>query len=118
MPTFELDHATDEQRNRYFIIHGSLPKGLNPGYGYPICDSINRHHCISPEEDEAHGEMILEALNGMELLKTACADALSHLRVAHKQSTPQDDCIIMGHVWDAIEILAKALGQKREIEAE
>lgn len=62
---FQLDHATDSgTKMRYFIIHGPLPKGLTiDAYGYPICDSMNRHHCISPEEDEANGQMIVAALN-------------------------------------------------------
>ena len=61
---FELDHATDSGAGtQYFIIHGPLPKGIAREYGYPICDSMNRHHCISPEEDEANGKMVLRALN-------------------------------------------------------
>jgi hypothetical protein len=68
MDQYELDHATEFSHigdgDRYFIIHGPLPDGLNPEYGYPICDSMNRHYCISPEEDEANGQRILQALNG------------------------------------------------------
>lgn len=59
---YELDHATDNGV-RHFIIHGPLPNGLNDKWGYPICDSMNRHHCISPEEDEANGQLILRGLN-------------------------------------------------------
>jgi hypothetical protein len=59
---YELDHATDGG-NRYFIVHGQLPTGINTEYGYPICDSMNRHHGISPEEDESHGKTIVAALN-------------------------------------------------------
>jgi len=59
---FELDHANDNGI-RYFIVHGPLPAGLSAHYGYPICDSMNRHHCISPEEDEANGREIVAALN-------------------------------------------------------
>ena len=62
---YELDHAVDStNRMRYFIVHGPLPKDLaKDAYGYPICDSMNRHHCISPEEDDAIGEMIIDSLN-------------------------------------------------------
>ncbi len=60
---FELDHAKDGE-NRYFIVHGMLPSGLtDKAYGYPICDSMNRHHCISPEEDDANGKLIVATLN-------------------------------------------------------
>jgi hypothetical protein len=64
---FELDHATDAG-NRHFIIHGKLPPGLNAEYGYPICDSLNRHHCVSPEEDEANGKLFAAAWNLREAL--------------------------------------------------
>jgi hypothetical protein len=61
---YELDHAKDSMSgSRYFIVHGPIPKGINDHYGYPICDSMNRHHCISPEEDDANGELIVRALN-------------------------------------------------------
>ena len=54
---YELDHAK-EGDTRYFIIHGPSPDK----YSYPICDSMNRHHCISPEEDESNGKKILASL--------------------------------------------------------
>jgi hypothetical protein len=63
MSKYELDHAKTDGV-RYFIIHGPLPKGLTAdAYGYPICDSMNRHHSISPEEDEANGKLVVAALN-------------------------------------------------------
>lgn len=65
---FELDHATDDG-TRHFIVHGELPEGLNASYGYPICDSLNRHHCVSPEEDEANGHLFAASWDMLEALK-------------------------------------------------
>ena len=65
---FELDGAKDGD-NHYFIVHGQLPKGLNASYGYPICDSMNRHHCVSPEEDAANGKLFAAAWDLREALK-------------------------------------------------
>lgn len=64
---FELDHATDNG-TRHFIVHGKLPGGLNAEFGYPICDSLNRHHCVSPEEDEANGKLFAAAWDLREAL--------------------------------------------------
>ena len=65
---FELDHATDDG-TRHFIVHGELPKGLNASYGYPICDSLIRHHCVPPEEDEANGRLFAASWDMLKALK-------------------------------------------------
>jgi hypothetical protein len=57
---WELDSAKDGD-GRYFVIHGQLPKGINGDFGYPVCDTMNRHHCISPDEDEANARLIAAA---------------------------------------------------------
>ena len=40
---WELDSAKDGD-TRYFVIHGQLPEGINGAFGYPVCDTMNRHH--------------------------------------------------------------------------
>lgn len=65
--TWELDHGK-ENGSRYFIVHGPVPKGINAEYGYPVCDSMNRHHCISPDEDEANGRLIAQAPTLLQVL--------------------------------------------------
>lgn len=57
---WEVDYAKDGD-SRYYIIHGQLPKGINGDFGYPICDSMNRHHCIAPDEDAANFTLIATA---------------------------------------------------------
>lgn len=57
---WELDSAKDGD-TRYFVIHGQLPPGINGDFGYPVCDSSNRHHAISPEEDAANARLIAAA---------------------------------------------------------
>lgn len=88
---FELDHATDSgTKSRYFIVHGPLPKGLTAdAYGYPICDSMNRHHCISPEEDEANGKVIVHALN-------CYGELLAALKAIMPEGWGDDD--VMDHI--------------------
>jgi hypothetical protein len=71
---WELDSAKDGD-TRYFVIHGQLPKGINGDFGYPVCDTMNRHHCISPDEDEANAKLIAAA---PELL-AACEAAVDEL---------------------------------------
>jgi hypothetical protein len=71
-----LDSAKDGGGG-YYVIHGQLPKGINGDFGYPVCDTMNRHHCISPEEDEANARLIATA---PELLK-ALEGMLAYLRV-------------------------------------
>lgn len=67
---WELDSAKDGD-TRYFVIHGQLPKGINGDFGYPVCDTMNRHHCISPEEDEANAKLIAAAPEMADLLSRA-----------------------------------------------
>jgi hypothetical protein len=73
---WELDSAKIEPRGgdeaRYQIIHGQLPKGINGDFGYPIADTMNRHHCISPEEDAANGRLIAAAPELYEALEHLC----------------------------------------------
>lgn len=52
----------------YQIAHGKVPNGINGDFGYPVADTMNRHHCISPEEDEANGKLIAVAWEMAEYL--------------------------------------------------
>lgn len=67
---WELDSAKDGD-GRYQIINGQLPKGINGDFGYSVADTMNRHHCISPEEDEANAKLIAAAPEMAELLLRA-----------------------------------------------
>jgi hypothetical protein len=81
---WELDSAKDGD-TRYFVIHGELPKGINGDFGYPVCDTMNRHHCISPDEDEANARLIAaapELLEALELLLTNEDELRAHLAKA------------------------------------
>jgi hypothetical protein len=65
---WNLDSAKMEGTvdSRYQIIHGQLPKELSQkdaAYGYPVADTMNRHYCISPEEDAANARLIVQAVN-------------------------------------------------------
>lgn len=66
---WELDSAKDDERNIYHIVHGPVPQGVNPDFGYPICDTMNRHHCVSPEEDAANAHIMAAAWEMLEALK-------------------------------------------------
>jgi hypothetical protein len=57
---WELDSAKDTD-GRYHIINGQVPKGINADFGYPVADTMNRHHCISPEEDQGNGQLLAAA---------------------------------------------------------
>lgn len=65
---WELDTAKDRD-GRYHIVNGQLPRGINPEFGYPICDSSNRHHCITPQEDTANARLIAAAPQVLNALK-------------------------------------------------
>jgi hypothetical protein len=65
---WELDSAKDGDL-RYQIVNGQVPKGINGDFGYPVCDTMNRHHCIAPEEDEANARLIAAAPELLEALE-------------------------------------------------
>ena len=65
---WELDSAKDAD-GRYFIINGQAPKGINEDFGYPVADTLNRHHCISPEEDEGNARILAAAPEMFKLLE-------------------------------------------------
>ncbi len=55
-----------------------LPKELSQkdaSYGYPLADTMNRHYCISPEEDAANARLIAAAPAMLEALIDAARDA-------------------------------------------
>lgn len=54
---WEIDTAKDRD-GRHHIIHGPVPNGVNPDFGYPICDTSNRHHCITPREDADNARLL------------------------------------------------------------
>lgn len=57
---WEADGAKDGE-NHYYQIDGPTPKGLDPKWPYTVADTLNRHHCISPEEDAANGKLMAAA---------------------------------------------------------
>jgi hypothetical protein len=57
---WEIDTAKDRD-GRHHIIHGPVPNGVNPDFGYPICDTSNRHHCITPREDADNAHLLKAA---------------------------------------------------------
>lgn len=66
---WELDSAKDGGC-RYYIINGEMPKELSgKGFGYTVADTMNRHYCISPEEDAANALLISKAPEMAELLR-------------------------------------------------
>lgn len=65
---WELDTAKDRD-GRYHIVNGQLPKGINAEFGYPVCDSSNRHHCITPQEDAANARLIAAAPEMLRVLQ-------------------------------------------------
>lgn len=73
---WELDSAKDAD-GRYFIINGQAPKGINKDFGYPVADTMNRHHCISPDEDEANARILAAAPETLRALE----NLLAYLRV-------------------------------------
>lgn len=56
---WDTEHKFDSPRPAnnpgWYELNAPLPDGLNPNYGeYSIADSMNRHHCVSPDEDAAN----------------------------------------------------------------
>jgi hypothetical protein len=49
-----------ERQDLWWDIEGAMPKGLTPGR-YNIADTMNRHHCVSPDEDRANARLIAAA---------------------------------------------------------
>jgi hypothetical protein len=46
----------------HWEIIAPTPASINSAHGsYNIADTLNRHHCISPEEDEANSRMLAAA---------------------------------------------------------
>jgi len=54
--------------SRYYRIQGPTPKGLGTEFPYNVADTLNRHFCITPEEDRANARLIAAA---PELLEAA-----------------------------------------------
>jgi hypothetical protein len=65
---WQLDSAKDGD-TRYHIIHAQLPPGINADFGYPVADTMNRHHNISPVEDLANALLIAAAPELLEALE-------------------------------------------------
>jgi len=90
---WELDSAKDGD-STYQIIHGQLPLGIKGDYGYPVCDTMNRHFCISPDEDRANARLIAAAPDMLEALERICAEAESwHSVHGHSRDSVQCDSI-------------------------
>lgn len=73
---WEADGAKDGE-NHYYQIDGPTPKGLDPKWPYTVADTLNRHHCISPEEDAANAHLIAAA----PVLLKSLEGLLEYLRV-------------------------------------
>jgi len=64
---WDFDGCTDDGRvscggaPAYYQIDAPTPEGLNAKLPYTVCDTVNRHHCISPEEDLANARLISAA---------------------------------------------------------
>ena len=114
---WEFDSGKDGG-SRYQIINGQLPKGINGDFGYPVADTMNRHHCIAPEEDEANARLIaaapelLEALRQMVLLfDDAREGCLLLARADHKPMTNGDQEVIDKAFIAAEAAIRKAKGE-------
>lgn len=74
--SWEADRAYDGD-NHYYQIDGPTPKGVNPRFPYTVADTMNRHHCISPEEDRDNAYLIAAApdlLAALEMYEEAIGD--------------------------------------------
>lgn len=67
---WSLDSAKDGQ-GIYYIIEGHVPKGLSEKDSYNVADTMNRHFCISPEEDEANAKILSAAWDMANILLRA-----------------------------------------------
>lgn len=55
---WEADFHTDlPSEPGYWVVIGEMMTGV---YG-PVADTLNRHHCISPDEDRANAKLIAAA---------------------------------------------------------
>ena len=70
---WELDSGkfSSDDASRYQIIHAQIPKGIKGDFGYPVADTMNRHHCVSPDEDEANGKLLAAAWDMGQLMLRA-----------------------------------------------
>jgi hypothetical protein len=73
---WDFDGCTDTGKPsggdaRYHQIDGPTPKGINPSFPYTVADTLNRHHCITPEEDAANARLISAAPELLTALKSA-----------------------------------------------
>jgi hypothetical protein len=96
---WEIDTAKDRD-GRHHIIHGPVPNGVNPDFGYPICDTSNRHHCITPQED-AYNTHLLKA--APELLQ-ACREQHRAIDLLMARLIALDKTFMptaSGAIWDA-----------------
>jgi hypothetical protein len=87
-----LDSAKDGD-SRYQIIHGQLPKGINGDFGYPIADTMNRHHCIAPEEDADNGRILASAWDMLNTLERI-SDCVNDTNVAWETRLYQIKCYV------------------------
>ena len=107
---WELDSAKMEGTvdTHYQIIHGQLPKELSQkdaAYDYPVADTMNRHYCISPEEDRANAYLIAAAPEMYEALQAMVANA-------NWEQVPQTEAEFDAMIAKAEAALAKARGDK------
>lgn len=66
MPKFTLGpyeaikERTDDGIGQFEIV-APTPEGLNPAWAYSVANTLNRHHCISPDEDRANAHLLAAA---------------------------------------------------------
>lgn len=108
---WELDSAKDGD-SRYQIINGQLPKGINGDFGYPVADTMNRHHCIAPEEDEANGQLLAAAPEMLEALEAIAKDC----GIMATQCSKRNDTMCLNEFAEyqriATEAIRKARGEQ------
>lgn len=89
---WELDSAKDTD-GRYHIINGQVPKGISADFGYPVADTMNRHHCISPEEDQGNGQLLAAAWDMLNALERI-SDCVNDTNVAWETRLYQIKCYV------------------------
>lgn len=98
------EHA--EREETHHDIVGPLPIGLNPLLRrYVVADTMNRHHCVSPEEDHANAHLIAAAPELYEALEDMMGLVGVQISAGH-----YEECC--ARVKKAQSALAKARGEQ------
>ena len=76
---WEADRAKMDEGGHYYQIDGQQLVGNLP---YTVADTLNRHFCISPDEDAANAHLIAAAPELLEALKDVLPLAIAYLKGA------------------------------------